>query len=207
MLDLYWDTDSSGADGTLIVKDYDINVSGRRYDWSVGNLPEGEYHVYGVADDDVHAPVVEYASGTIQVPAYGPSITMLEPAASGVVADSVYRFVWTDEAPNANALIDIYLDPDSNRNNGNQILMASGFSEDDETDAAVLDISSVTEGTYYVLGAINQSATPEDAVWDYSPRQMTIVHDGAPQLFFIDPAPNVIAMATGGNLFTVPIRF
>lgn len=168
-------------------------------------MPEGLYHIYGRANDGVNAEVIEYASGTLQIPYYAPSISIVEPADDTKV-DTFYWIRWDANVPNGVASINLFLDPDNNYRNNNHIPLISGISSADGLSAARVDLSSVTPGVYYVGASINQSATPEDASTGYSSRRLTIAHDGAPQIQFAQPARSEIILATGGN-FVVPIQF
>jgi vibriolysin len=50
-IDLYYDTDNTGEDGTLIVADLDEDSTTDEYAWDVLGLPVGNYYVYAVIDN------------------------------------------------------------------------------------------------------------------------------------------------------------
>jgi len=144
-------------------------------------LANGEKKEYALVQSGVPAGV--YADPNDLETAYAVPLAFVKPAIGGgevtlpdaaVTVDSLYWVTWNDVSPNGNALIDLFLDPDTNRNNGNQISLLGGISSQETTNAAKLNLSSATPGTYYVGAAINMTATPEDAYVDYSPQRITI---------------------------------
>ncbi|CAB1062259.1 Unclassified head protein [Olavius sp. associated proteobacterium Delta 1] len=67
---LYYDSDSSGADGTLIVSGLSEDPDdggGDDYLWDTAVVAEGTYYVYAVIDDGEHDPVVDYSDGTVTI--------------------------------------------------------------------------------------------------------------------------------------------
>jgi hypothetical protein len=69
-ISLYYDTDNSGADGTLIVSglnetlDGDLNDS---YSWDTSEMPEGTYYIYGILEDGVNPPLIDYSEGPVNI--------------------------------------------------------------------------------------------------------------------------------------------
>ena len=61
-ISLYFDTDSAGHDGTLIVGGL-IQGANTSYLWDTSELPEGDYYIYAKIDDGVVPPVYAYANG------------------------------------------------------------------------------------------------------------------------------------------------
>ena len=68
-IDLYYDMDDSGADGTPIVSDImeDADGSSGSYTWDTSALTEGNYYIYAVIDDGVADPALAYSTGPITV--------------------------------------------------------------------------------------------------------------------------------------------
>ncbi len=69
-ISLYYDTDSSGADGISIVSGLSEDPDGEGNDdyvWHTAGIAEGQYYVYAVIDDGVDDPVVDYSSGTVTI--------------------------------------------------------------------------------------------------------------------------------------------
>jgi len=84
-ISLYYDTDNSGADGTLIISGLSEDPDGidDQYHWDTAEIPEGDYYVYGVIDDDVNDPVVDYSEGEISITHFIPDeikVTASDPA-------------------------------------------------------------------------------------------------------------------------------
>jgi antitoxin (DNA-binding transcriptional repressor) of toxin-antitoxin stability system len=73
-ISFYYDTDNTGADGTLIAENIpedDDDASGTdQYYWGASSLPVQEYYIYAVIDDGVNNPVVTYFSSPLlnQIP-------------------------------------------------------------------------------------------------------------------------------------------
>ncbi len=65
---LYYDTNNTGADGTLIAKDIpeDADGAGDMYAWTVTTVPTGSYSIYAVIDDG-NTSTVAYAPGTVTI--------------------------------------------------------------------------------------------------------------------------------------------
>ncbi len=75
LISLYYDTDSGGEDGTLIVAGLHEDDETDAFAWDVSQLPAGTYYVYAVLDNGVDPPVTAYSPGplTVQKPdAYEP---------------------------------------------------------------------------------------------------------------------------------------
>ena len=66
-LALYYDTDNSGADGTLIVEKLQEDSATDTHTWDTAAIPAGDYYIYGVIKDGVNAAVTAYSSGKVQV--------------------------------------------------------------------------------------------------------------------------------------------
>ncbi len=63
-ISLYYDTDNTGYDGTLITSGISEDDLADSFVWNVGAL-NGRYYVYGKIDDCINAPVYDYSPGTI----------------------------------------------------------------------------------------------------------------------------------------------
>jgi len=70
-ISLYYDTDNTGEDGTLIVSGINETPDGDTADtysgWDTSQLPEGEYYIYGIIDDGTNTPGVDYSDGPIKI--------------------------------------------------------------------------------------------------------------------------------------------
>jgi hypothetical protein len=67
LISLYYDTNNSGEDGTLIVSNIAAAEETNHYIWDTSVLPDGDYYIYAVIDDGVHAPVIDLSSGTVTI--------------------------------------------------------------------------------------------------------------------------------------------
>jgi hypothetical protein len=67
LISIYYDTNNSGEDGTLIVSNLSSEEETNRYTWDTSALPEGDYYIYAVIDDGVHAPVINLSSGVVTI--------------------------------------------------------------------------------------------------------------------------------------------
>jgi uncharacterized protein YkwD len=68
-IDLYYDTDDSGADGTLIAAGLleDDDGEADRYPWDTTAMPEGKYYLYARLDDGTSLPVIVYAEHPVTI--------------------------------------------------------------------------------------------------------------------------------------------
>ena len=63
-ISLYYDTDNTGYDGTLITSGISENDPADSFVWNVGAL-NGRYYTYGKIDDGINTPAYDYSPGTI----------------------------------------------------------------------------------------------------------------------------------------------
>lgn len=66
-VEVYYDTDNKGFNGTLIDQFTVINNASLNFTWENEDVPAGEYYIYTRVDDGSNAPVLQYAPGSIQV--------------------------------------------------------------------------------------------------------------------------------------------
>jgi Protein of unknown function (DUF1566)/HYDIN/CFA65/VesB-like, Ig-like domain len=71
-ISLWYDTDSQGYDGSLIVGGLTENDMTDAYTWNLDTIPTGRYYIYAQIDDGKNTPVRSYAAGMVEVinPAY-----------------------------------------------------------------------------------------------------------------------------------------
>ncbi|WP_166404887.1 LamG-like jellyroll fold domain-containing protein [Desulfonema ishimotonii] len=76
-ISLYYDTDNTGADGTLIVSGLseDADGDGDAHVWDTSGLAGGVYYVYAVIDDGVNPTVTVYSSGAVTIDQPAPVIS------------------------------------------------------------------------------------------------------------------------------------
>jgi Fibronectin type III domain len=63
----YYDTDGTGANGTLITTDIKEIDGADSYTWDTDDVPVGNYYVYAVIDDGNNVPIVSYFSDPIRI--------------------------------------------------------------------------------------------------------------------------------------------
>ncbi|MFH1321405.1 MAG: Ser-Thr-rich GPI-anchored membrane family protein, partial [Bacteroidota bacterium] len=71
MISLYYDLNSSGLDGTIIVSD--LSESTSSYIWNTLSIPEGDYYIYGIIEDEEHE-VSAYSTGLVTIVHDSPSV-------------------------------------------------------------------------------------------------------------------------------------
>ncbi|HFQ14975.1 MAG TPA: DUF11 domain-containing protein, partial [Rhodobacteraceae bacterium] len=65
---LFYDTDNTGHDGTMIVDGLAENDGAGTFDWNTAGLAPGDYYIYGVISDSTNVPVQSaYAAGKVTV--------------------------------------------------------------------------------------------------------------------------------------------
>ncbi len=73
-ISLYYDTDKSGYDGTLIVSGLSEDNSVNQYIWDCSEITRGTYYIYAIIDDGINPLVYGYSLGAItlviQAPKY-----------------------------------------------------------------------------------------------------------------------------------------
>jgi hypothetical protein len=65
-ISLYYDTDNTGTDGTLIMSGIQEDDAQDFYDWNVGAV-SGRYYLYGIINDGVNSPVYDYSPATLTI--------------------------------------------------------------------------------------------------------------------------------------------
>ena len=165
---LYYDTDNTGQDGTLIVEDLSEDAEEDAYEWATTAVPAGDYYIYGVIKDRVNSAVTSYSSGavTIRQPAENtpPSLTILEPDGTEDRADTTYTISWEAADPEENATLALYYDKDNSGADGT--LIVENLEEDAATDTYTWATAALPAGTYYIYGVIKDRVNP--AVVSYS---------------------------------------
>ncbi|MCP3911634.1 MAG: hypothetical protein GY713_11840 [Actinomycetia bacterium] len=177
VIDLYYDTDSSGEDGTVIAsglaEDPDGAGTGNDdFEWDTSALPGGDYFVYAVIDDGFHPPVVDYGDGPVTVNR-PPVIAVLEPDGVYDSADDDFLIVWEDADGEDDASIDLYYDVDGGGEDGT-FITTLGEDPDGAGDRHLWDTRLVTDGSYFVYAAIDDGVNPP--VVDYSAGPLTVDH-------------------------------
>jgi hypothetical protein len=178
-ISLYYDSDSSGYDGTLIAQGIEENEYGGSgaYIWDTSTLAEGTYYIYGLITDSEN-DARDYSPGAVVVSHNGtfntaPSILEISPFEGKDTADENYTIHWLDLDPDDDATISLYYDSDQVGFDG--VLIVSGISEDDETDSYVWDTRDVPQGRYFIYGTIDDGTNRP--AHDYSHGTLQIKHE------------------------------
>jgi hypothetical protein len=66
-IDLYFDTDNTGANGVLITDGISEDSATDYFECNTAAAPEGIFWIYGVIDDGHNPPVVSYSAGSVMV--------------------------------------------------------------------------------------------------------------------------------------------
>ncbi|MCP3910243.1 MAG: hypothetical protein GY713_04740, partial [Actinomycetia bacterium] len=103
LIDLYYDTDASGEDGTFIATfSENPDGAGDRHLWDTSLVTDGAYFVYAVIDDGVNPPVVDYSAGPVTVDHGDPGCA--PPAAGDWLVTASCTLTASDTAP-ANVIV------------------------------------------------------------------------------------------------------
>ncbi|NCC52810.1 MAG: hypothetical protein EOM20_16565 [Spartobacteria bacterium] len=77
---LYYDTNNSGADGTLITASL-FEDTHTQYTWNCAAMAENTYYIYAIIDDGVNDALTVYSPGTVSIVhnLYAPSVSLTGP--------------------------------------------------------------------------------------------------------------------------------
>lgn len=86
-ISLYYDSDQSGFNGTLITEDINEDSTENTYSWNVSDIDPGSYWILAKIDDHRNAPVYAYSQGmvSIAVTPPNPQNLVVESAQNGKV--------------------------------------------------------------------------------------------------------------------------
>nr|VFJ46720.1 MAG: Alpha-tubulin suppressor [Candidatus Kentron sp. FM] len=104
---LYYDTDNTGADGTLIVEGLSEDDETDAHVWDTSEIPAGAYYVYGVISDGTNDPVTAYSPGAITI-SHNDAPTATDDAVSVIEGESTANIhadlLANDTDPDSDAL-------------------------------------------------------------------------------------------------------
>ncbi len=181
-IDLFYDTNGSGADGTPIPGAQGLSEDDEtdQYVWDITGLPEQDFYVYATISDGVMDPFTVYSPGPLTVLHVStnipPTLSFVEPDGVNDTADQSYGIVWIDEDPDNDAGILLFYDDDNVGGDGLPINQVA-ISEDDETDLLTWDTSPIANGDYYVYAVIDDNVRPPVTVYSSGP--LTVSHANA----------------------------
>lgn len=194
-ISLYYDTDASGYDGTLIISGLseDGNGNSGMFVWDTSSISEGKYYVYAIITDEIEA-IRDYSLGPITVTHSttvntAPNIQITEPDGNNDNANLEYMITWIDSDPDSNASISLYYDTDVSGYDGTLII--SDLSEDEHGNSGIFiwNTSSISEGKFYIYAIIEDEI---EVIRNYSPGMITITHSTT-----INTAPNILIVSPG----------
>jgi hypothetical protein len=104
-LDLYWDTDGSGYDGTAIATGLTEEDGPGAYAWDTSGLPDGaRIWVYAVVSDGTNAPARAYSRGPVTIAHQGgPTVEQVSPTGLDVALDEPVRVTFDSDMDHASA--------------------------------------------------------------------------------------------------------
>ncbi len=201
-ISLYYDTDNSGFDGVPIISGLSEDADGNSgiYNWYTTDIPEGEYHIYGICDDGNNEAVKRYSNFPVTVnhtadyfpdptSSNNPSmIWIIEPDGENDRANTEYMITWIDSDADDDASISLYYN--SNPTDLGGILIASGLSEDEHGNSGlyIWNTTQIPGGDYFVYAIIDDGI--ETSI-DFSPGVITIDHSGiynaVPRIMVLTP--------------------
>ncbi len=189
---LFYDTDSTGLNGTAIGGcTVGSEGTGVTCSWNTAGVAPGSYYVYGVTNDGTNPDVTDYSPGQVTINVVGntsPTLSITEPDGTGdtvVVGDS-YNITYDLSDPDDTVTVALFYDTDSTGLNGTAIGGCTAGSEGTGVTCS-WNTTGVTPGSYYVYGVTNDGTNPD--VTDYSPGQVTInvVGNTSPTLSITEP--------------------
>ena len=154
-----------------------------------------------VLPTDTTTPVTASGTKRVNTP---PSITVTSPSSDLVISQGdEFDIAWDDTDPDDNAVITIFLDPDSNPGSGNELLVIAGRQEDPdgplndsiEVDTALLNIPV---GAYRIIATIQDAS---GATVTHSPSLIVqVLPEGIspgndpPKIKIVEPTENIGAV-------------
>ncbi len=158
-IDIFWDDDSNGFDGTKIaggLSEDDDGIGGR-YEWNVSAMPDGNYWIYAKIDDGTYDPSYSYSAGPLTVnhtmiTNYPPTFQIIEPNGDGDYADSEFTIIWMDSDFDDDAEISLYYDTLNYGFNGILIIEGLGEDADGSSGFYTWNTTNIPLGEYYIYG-------------------------------------------------------
>jgi hypothetical protein len=155
-INLYYDTNASGLDGTLIASNLSENTT-TSYIWNTTNITEGNYYIYGRIGDGT-ATTTAYSAGAVSIDHNGvPSITIIEPNGTNDNANQNFNITWNASDPDNDAQIAVYYDTNNFGYDGT--LIVSGLLENTAT-STLWNTAQILAKKYYIYATISDGINP-----------------------------------------------
>ena len=201
----YYDTDSSGLDGTAISGACATAAEGSNVtcSWNTTGVTPGSYFIYGITTDGVNSQVSAYSTGTITInaPANSPptlSISQPDGVGDGVTQGDSFNVTYTLADTDNIVTAAFSYDANSSGLDGTAISGACATAAEGSNVTCSWNTTGVTPGSYYVYGITSDGVNPQ--VSAYSGGTITI---NAPAVISVDSiTPNAGALA-GGTSVTI----
>jgi len=112
-VDLFWDIDAAGFDGTFIVTGLVEADGPGQYTWDTSDQPDGARRwIYAVASDAVNDPVMAYSTGPLTVDhQLGPMVLDHSPVGTGVATDEPVRVTFSTDMDQASVRSALTISP------------------------------------------------------------------------------------------------
>ncbi|UCE73812.1 MAG: VCBS repeat-containing protein [Methanomassiliicoccales archaeon] len=181
-ISLYYDSDSSGHDGTVIVSGLseDEHGSSGVYLWDTSSVSEGEYWIYAKIWDDSSVPKYNYCSGPLTISHSStsntpPSFYITEPDGQSDFANRKFTIMWVDSDPDDDASISLYYDMDNMGFDGVEIVTGISENSDGSSGYFSWNTTNVQLGEYYIYGICDDGNN--EAIKRYSNFPVVIDHN------------------------------
>ena len=171
-IDLYYDNDTNPDNGRELI------IAGLAndgfHDWNTSGIEAGDYHIYGVADDNNGSRTTDHAAGRVLVrhpsPNIPPAFNLTAPADTGESADANYTITWNASDDDGDELsITLWYDDDTDPDNGHEPI-ANGLADSGSYD---WNTSAVAEGDYRLCGEADDGSNTTRDCADF---RLTIAH-------------------------------
>ncbi len=198
---LFYDTDSTGFDGTAIGGcSLGSEGTGVACSWNTAGVATGFYYVYGVTNDGTNPDVKTYSPGQVTINSAGntpPTLSIIEPDGTGdtITVGDLYNVTYDLFDPDNVVTAFFFYDNDNIGFDGTLIGGCTTAPEGAGVNC-LWDTTGVTPGTYFVHGLVNDGTNPD--VTAYSSGQVTINSVG-PATLTVQPSASDTYIRDGAS--------
>lgn len=169
--------------------------AGDSAEFTIHGILPGLYDLVGRIDDGRLVGTARVEAVVRILPAFQndpPRLTLIGPGDDVEIAPGQsFEVRWTDGDQNDNAQISLLLDPDVDLGvlNGNEVLLACGLDEDEDTNRVTLSVpSGVGRGDYRIAGVITDGNVEPPATWARGIVYFGIAAPTNPQIYLTKPS-------------------